>query len=351
MQASLSPTELTTWYREQSSSYAALAESVTSTLAGLCKARKVDYVTISHRVKALDSVIEKVSRKEYSSIDEITDVLGVRVITFVESDIAKVNKIISDAFRVHADQSGDKSEELAYNQVGYRSVHHICDLGETRLALPECAPFKGLKFEVQVRTVLQHAWAEIEHDRSYKFSGDLPLDLRRRMSLLAGTLELVDHEFSRLAQEIESYERNARKAAKSESIEAQEVTPFTVREYLEQRSPIRQLDRSAKNRPLETVIGELIRFGACTIADVDKLLTKDFLLALGKHTSTTTYVGLFRKAMMYADVEKYFTEAWNDSWKSLSSGSRDLLVERYGEARADGVLSKYLKRSTSKKPR
>ena len=83
--------------------------------------------------------------------------------------------MITGSFNIDEKNSLDKKILLASDQIGYRSVHFVCDLGAQRSGLPEFKDLGGLKFEIQVRTVLQHAWAELAHDRNYKFSGTLPL--------------------------------------------------------------------------------------------------------------------------------------------------------------------------------
>ncbi len=74
-------------------------------------------------------------------------------------------KLLRNSFVVHPERSLDKSEELGDSQVGYRSIHLICEMGKDRVTLPAYKPYKGLLFEIQIRTALQHAWAEIDHNR------------------------------------------------------------------------------------------------------------------------------------------------------------------------------------------
>lgn len=81
--------------------------------------------------------------------------------------------MITGSFNIDEKNSLDKKILLASDQIGYRSVHFVCDLGAQRSGLPEFKDLGGLKFEIQVRTLLQHAWAELAHDRNYKFSGTL----------------------------------------------------------------------------------------------------------------------------------------------------------------------------------
>lgn len=65
-----------------------------------------------------------------------------------------------------------------------------------------------LKFEFQVRTILQHAWAELAHDRNYKLSSSLPRDMERQLYLYAGMLEIADKGFDELSQRIDNYAAN-----------------------------------------------------------------------------------------------------------------------------------------------
>ena len=69
------------------------------------------------------------------------------------------------------------------------------------LKLPEYCLFDKMKCEIQVRTILQHAWAEIEHDVVYKSLGEIPFRVRRRFACLAGLLEIADREFESLRQD------------------------------------------------------------------------------------------------------------------------------------------------------
>jgi hypothetical protein len=106
--------------------------------------------------------------------------------------------------------------ERVYSQgkFGYQSKHLLVTLGEDRSKLVENAAFKQLVCEVQVRTLLQHAWAEMEHDIQYKSDKEIPLDLKKRFSALAGLLELADREF----QSIQKDSENLKEAVKTELI-------------------------------------------------------------------------------------------------------------------------------------
>lgn len=100
--------------------------------------------------------------------------------------------------------------------------------------MPEFSAYKGLCFEIQIRTALEHAWAEIEHDRGYKLGGRLPSDLNRRFKLLSGLLESADLEFNRLTVEIETYAKNLNFGADSNTLDS-ELTSVGVSSLLEEK--------------------------------------------------------------------------------------------------------------------
>lgn len=196
------------WLEVNLPKYERLKNSSQNVLENLLTHNGIDYLSISGRVKDKKSCLEKVERKGYYSIKEqMTDLAGVRVIVYFESDLYKVVEIIKQTFNVDVANSEDKVDSLDKDKLGYRSVHYVCDLGDQRCSLPEFSGLNNLKFEVQVRTVLQHAWAELAHDRGYKFSRTLPLKLERKLNLYAGLLELADNGFDELSLEIDEYKR------------------------------------------------------------------------------------------------------------------------------------------------
>ena len=93
-------------------------------------------------------------------------------------------------FDVDEANSSDRSKVLKEDKVGYKSVHIVEKLGKQRADLVEYKGIYDLKFEIQIRTVLQHAWAELTHDRSYKIDVVLPPHIQRKINLHAGLLEL-----------------------------------------------------------------------------------------------------------------------------------------------------------------
>lgn len=153
--------------------------------------------SISSRTKTIDSFKEKISRpdKNYDQLKDITDIVGIRITTYFSDELDKVSELIKSQFKVDLENSIDKRKSLEPDKFGYMSLHLVAEHNNIRTNLPEYSLFADMKFEVQIRSILQHAWAEIEHDLGYKSEIEIPNIVKRKFSRLSGLLELVDDEF------------------------------------------------------------------------------------------------------------------------------------------------------------
>lgn len=106
-------------------------------------------------------------------------------------------------------------------------------LSDARTSLPEYQRFKSAKVEVQVRTILQHAWAEIEHDIQYKTSATIPRDIKRRFMSLAGLLELADREFQAIQDADRDLTERAEDLISAGELKTVEITPGALKVYLD----------------------------------------------------------------------------------------------------------------------
>lgn len=188
--------------------YGVLGQKMSDLLYELLRSDSIPISTVNFRVKDRDSLAKKITRKpqgHYQNLTDVTDICGVRIVTYFEDDVARVDDLIRREFLVDEANFVNKFEDLEDNEFGYRSVHEIISLGEPRCDLPENKRIKGLKAEVQIRSILQHAWAEIEHDLGYKSKAAVPRLVRRRFFRLAGLLELADQEFMTIRGELEKY--------------------------------------------------------------------------------------------------------------------------------------------------
>jgi ppGpp synthetase/RelA/SpoT-type nucleotidyltranferase len=178
--------------------YEAFTQRLEDLLSHLLKSDEVKYHLIESRTKDVNSLCEKACRpgKSYAHpLEEITDLSGVRIILYYLDDVDRVTNLIRKEFQVDEPHSEDKSQRLKENEFGYLSIHFVVQLSDERSLLKEWREFAELKAEIQIRTVLQHAWAAISHALEYKSEYDAPKQLRRKLFRLSGLLELADEEF------------------------------------------------------------------------------------------------------------------------------------------------------------
>ena len=188
---------------------------------------------LESRVKSYDSLAGKLELKgqKYSSLADLTDILGLRVITFYIDDVDKVASAVERLFTIDWENSIDKRKIHEIDSFGYLSLHYICSV-----------PDFPYRFEIQMRTLLQHAWANMDHDTGYKSGVEIPKRYMRNMSRLAGMLELVDDEFSKIRIELTDYRRRVQALVRSGNLDEVSIDGDTFRSYME-LEPFSQLNR------------------------------------------------------------------------------------------------------------
>lgn len=187
--------------------YGILAPRLEQLLREILLGRGIQVHSITSRLKGRKSLAGKVAKNDasYECLADVTDLVGLRVTTYFAEDVDHVAAAIAEEFDIDPTNSVDKRRSLAADRFGYLSLHHVLSLKDSRCELTEYKAFKGLKVELQTRSILQHAWAEIEHDLGYKSEIEVPQHIRRRFALVAGLLELADREFGGIREELENY--------------------------------------------------------------------------------------------------------------------------------------------------
>ena len=156
----------------------------------------IKFDKVIYRTKEWDSFIAKTRRKKYKDpLKQIYDICGFRIVIFKSDDLNKVLSIINREFRV--EQTDDKNNDLTPERFGYRSHHSIFSLKEEWTKVPMYKNCKGLKFEIQIRTQLMDAWANISHQIFYKKDYIEPV-LQRRLYRLSALMEIGDSEIAQL---------------------------------------------------------------------------------------------------------------------------------------------------------
>ncbi|MBQ0151009.1 MAG: hypothetical protein KBT08_10420 [Bacteroidales bacterium] len=178
---------------------------------------------VEGRVKTESSLAGKLELKgnKYHFLSDITDIIGVRVITFYTDDVDKIAAIAENLFEVDWENSVDKRKMHEIDSFGYNSLHYICRL-----------PGHEQRFEIQMRTTLQHMWATMHHDTGYKSDVEIPSEYIRTMNRLAGMLELADDEFARIRTSINDYRRKVQALVEDGDFEKIPLNGDTYRNYL-----------------------------------------------------------------------------------------------------------------------
>ncbi|ASS49407.1 MAG: hypothetical protein A3D31_03205 [Candidatus Fluviicola riflensis] len=155
----------------------------------------VEFHLIEKRLKAITSLQNKLDQKvsnnsstisiltssELNNTREITDLSGIRVIVFFLEDVRSVVNLICMNYAIDERNSNFFLSSSEHDRFGYQSVHVIVE-------------WESIKIEVQIRTVLQHAWAAISHKMDYKSEVKAPYQLKRKLSRLSGLVEIADNE-------------------------------------------------------------------------------------------------------------------------------------------------------------
>jgi len=332
------------WYKGNRSKYEDLCDVISSSVEGMLRASGIQFVAVNSRAKSVESFREKIKRKRYKEPKtEMTDLAGIRIITLTENDITQVEECLRSTFNVHENLSNDKSLQLEEDRFGYRSVHYVFDIGAERDDLPEFTQFKGILFEIQIRTALQHAWAEIEHDRNYKYSGELPREYKRRLSLIAGLLEIADREFNLLTEDLDGYAELTKREL-SEGDLVKELNSTTIKEFISQElSKQEDFPHVEIDLVRKAVVDELRNYGIENLEMLSRILSEEFLNAyresFREENDPGTTASFLRLAMMYDNFEKYFTDAWNENWTIFDFKLAEFVKTKYDSAVVHSVLN------------
>lgn len=199
-------------YQSKQAEYDLFLRNIKSLLEVLLQERSVPVQAIQSRVKSWESVSDKAmqSPSKYGSLEDMEDVCGLRVILWSDDQIQEAGSVIEREFAApgsefDAPRPKIKDHSLMPDRFGYRSRHYVVSLSSSRADLPEYQRFKGFKAEVQVRSALQHVWAQIEHDIGYKGEVLLPSPITRRFARLAALLEIGDELIKDARSELDEY--------------------------------------------------------------------------------------------------------------------------------------------------
>ncbi len=302
-------------YSENRETYIEFADKILDIIKLLVKRDYPDIkiASYSRRAKEIESLRKKLSKDKYNENSEITDLAGVRVITYSRKDIEAIAKIVTDSFQIDEINSVDKASKLEEDRVGYRATHYVVSFGEDRIRMPENQMFEGLKCEIQITSLIAHTWSEIIHEKGYKFEGDLPKKLSRRMNLLAGMLELADLELDAYVESYDNYVSKIEKEIEQGCLKY-EINTMSLERFMAWKFPKMSPQIF---RDMELILRELKAFGLKTIQDLNNIVRTEFEEEICKG-GWRSLDGIIRNILIIHNADKYFAEVWNPSMNQMN---------------------------------
>jgi putative GTP pyrophosphokinase len=269
-------------------------------LSTLVEELGVKLQSAEHRAKTVQGFREKITRpgKAYTEpLKQVTDLTGVRLVLFYDEDVKTVTEMLRTELLIDDTLSIDKTQSSEPDRFGYASVHLVAELREHRKTLKEWARVADLRAEIQVRTVLQHAWAAVSHELNYK-KEEAPIAWSRRLHRLAGMFELADEQFSLLRKERKDTQARVT-AALAEGDLAMRIDELSLREYLRGSDHVKAAWNAARHHmfiyqqrsepeDFTTELAQLAeRASIKTIGELDDLITEQLPRAEALFTRLT----------------------------------------------------------------
>lgn len=236
-------------FRERLPTFERLANEAVFTLRSAVEAAGIKTHSIESRVKTRESLRQKAKDKEVDDpLSEIDDVVGVRVVVLFLSDLPRLDKVIQSSFAVVSTE--DKIADGDPSSFGYMSTHYVAELASGHIG-PRYDPLKGILIEIQTRTVVMDAWANISHYLDYKGESSVPSDLRKDFYALSGLFYVADQHFELFAAQTKQSQKQAEGELDDKSTAHIEINLDTFTAFLSKRYPDRE-------RPTRGSISDLV---------------------------------------------------------------------------------------------
>lgn len=164
---------------------------------------------ISYRTKDLLSIIKKIKKKQNEkeySYGSLNDKLGIRIICTFQEDMDIIDGFLKKYFNIK--NAEYKRDDLKFFILGYISNHYDATINTTIKDFSKYGELENFTFEIQVRTLNQHAWSNAAHSLSYKQEADLPEKLNRKIYRLLSLYEIADDEFSVVNNSLKKHQDN-----------------------------------------------------------------------------------------------------------------------------------------------
>lgn len=245
-----------TEYESRQPVFGRVAAEVEFALETLTRQEEIKTHSVTSRVKELPSLIDKCREKE---IDDpfiaVDDLVGIRIVVLFLSDLPRVDALIRSTFDVH--ESENKVTDGDPASFGYMSVHYIATLKEEHSG-PRYDDLKGLRFEIQARTIVMDAWANVAHYLDYKGESSVPEDLRKDFFALSGLFYVADQHFELFADRAGRSRKQAEEDLESNTASDLDINLDTMEAFLVHRYS----DRMHEDRPaISDLVEDVTRAG------------------------------------------------------------------------------------------
>ena len=275
----------------------------------------IEHVLVDSRVKSRKSFLEKMSKMEngirkYPNPRDITDLIGLRIVCYLLTNVEDLKPLIERYFEIDNCETKMPEDRLGEDKMGYRSINYIVQLRNESFSDPIYQKFNGNQFEIQIKTLLDFAWQEIEHDKAYKTSIEFSANssIKRRFKLVSGLLEIADNEFNALSKEVETHDEILIDKIKNGKLEDLPISARSLRKYL------REFENIPGFKPYfavsQDVLNEIKDMGITTIGQLDKIVKdiqnfKERYTKVSKLNDFVTFTSILRDILIIHDAKKY----------------------------------------------
>lgn len=222
------------------------------------EAAEIRVQSVQARVKTAKKLKEKYSntKKKYKKLDDITDLAALRIITYYDDEIDAVVNLVNKEFSI--DKSNSNFERVSDpEKFGYDAINLVCLHAKKRRKNVEYNKIKSIKFEIQITSILGHAWAEMNHDW-YDLQDSYPVEIKRRFSRMRALLEVAESEFLTLRDKRNDYQKSLGVRIEA-GVTGIPIDAVSLKSFIEQDPTVAKVDGTVtaiRKRPLSISVNE-----------------------------------------------------------------------------------------------
>jgi putative GTP pyrophosphokinase len=319
--------DLLRWYDENEELYRELTTFVEKVIKKFLTnegLEGIEYALVDSRLKTRSSFLQKMynedkqGNRKYSHPTQLTDIAAARIVGYLVSDLDGLHSIVERYFDIDDQRTSRPSGRLKEDQVGFRSTNYVAKLREESFGNdPQYQKFKDKYFEIQVMTILNFTWAQIQHDRIYKTTTEFPKgsNIRRKFAVLSGLLEVADDYFDALSKEAKQYEKTLIEKIEKGELEDLLISPHSLRLYLKDFHDIPGI--TPYFAVSDNVLDELSAMGISKISQLENIVPKDFVqrcIKISKTTDHVTYTAILRDILIIHFGRQYSEKAYRPGY-------------------------------------